>query len=163
MEAGAYVLERREHTIDTLVFGSECYRLRSVEKEILSERLVLLGEAPRVPRNQAAPSDVTKPQHQRDHTLETNASFTTRGTTRLEAGKVVSHCLGVDLGLPHLLEEDDVMDTLTVRKDLLALDEDIIGVEQLGVHRIGHGVEGASAGWELVHWRWVSINSYIVV
>ena len=39
----------------------------------------------------------------------------------------------VDLDLPHLLlEEDGVVDVLTTGRDLLASDEDIVGVGQLG-------------------------------
>ena len=112
-----------------------------------SEREVGLsaGETSWVLRNQAAPSDVTELQHQHEDTLETNASSTVGRTTPLETIKVVNHRLGIDLGLPHLLlEEDDVVDTLTAGKDLFASDEDIVGIGQLGVLRIGYSIEG---GW----------------
>ena len=76
-----YILEWWEFTIDELVPGSKGCELWSMEKKILSsnhsclsERLVLLGEAPWVPRNQAALLDITKLQHQHNHTLKTKAS-----------------------------------------------------------------------------------------
>ena len=136
MEVATYVLERRELVVDAFVFGSEGCRLRPVEKKVLSnnhgrlsERLVLLGEASWVPRNQASPSDTTQFQHQHDDALVTNASSTVGRTAPLETIKVVGHRLGDDLGLPHpLFEEDGVVDTLTAGKDLLASDEDIVGV-----------------------------------
>ena len=79
----------------------------------LSERLALLGEAPRVPRNQAGPSNVTEFQHQHHNTLETNTSSTVGRAAPLEAVEIVGHRLGVDLSLPHLLlKEDGVVDTL---------------------------------------------------
>ena len=120
----------------------------------LSERVVLLREAPWIPRNQTCPSDVTKLQHQHDNTLQTNASSTVGRTSPLETIKVVCHGLGVDLGLLHLLfKEDGVVDTLATGKNLLTADEDIVGVGQLGVLRIRHGVERASTSREFVYWK----------
>ena len=56
----------------------------------------------------------------------------------------------VDLDLPHpLLEEDGVVDVLTTGKDLLASDEDIVGVGQLRVLRIRHGVKGRALAGNL--------------
>ena len=158
IEVATYVLERRKLVVDAFVFGSEGRRLRPVEKKVLgsnhgrlSERLVLLGETSRVPRNQAAPSDVTGFQHQHDNALETDTS-TVRRTTPLETVEVVGHRLGINLGLPHLLfEEDGVVNMLSAGKDLFASDEDIVRVGQLGVFWIGHSVERASAGGELIY------------
>ena len=86
-----YILEWRELTIDELIPDSEGYGLWSVEKKILSgnhsclsERFVLLGEAPQVPRNQAGLSDIAKLQHQHDRMLETNASSTMWGQPHLK-------------------------------------------------------------------------------
>ena len=57
----------------------------------------------------------------------------------------------LELDLPHLfLEEEGVVDALTAGKNLLATDEDMLGVGQLGVFRIEHGVEGASVGGERI-------------
>ena len=57
--------------------------------------------------------------------------------------------LGLDLPHP-LLEEDGVVDVLTAEKNLLAIDEDMLGVGQLGVFRIEHGVGRTSVGGERV-------------
>ena len=86
-----YILEWQELTINELIPDSEGYGLWSMEKKILSgnrsclsKRFVLLGEAPRVPRNQAGLSDIAKLQHQHDHTLKTNASSTMWGQPHLK-------------------------------------------------------------------------------
>ena len=86
-----YILEWWELTIDELIPDCEGYGLWSVEKKILSgnhsclsERFVLLGEAPQVPRNQAGLSDIAKLQHQHDCMLETNASSTMWGQPHLK-------------------------------------------------------------------------------
>ena len=114
----------------------------------LSKRLVLLKETSQVPRNQAAPSDVTEFQYQHDNALKIDASSTVGRTTPLETVEVVGHCLRVNLSLPHLLlKEDGIVDMWTARKDL-ASDEDIVGVGQLGVLQTMHGVEGASTDGE---------------
>jgi len=159
-EEGTCVLKRWELAIDGLAAGSEGSGLRSVEKKVLSsdhgrlgERLVLLGETPWVPRDQAGPPDVTELQHQHDDTLEANASSTVGRATPFEAIEVVDHRLRVNLGLPHLLfEEDRIVDTLTPRKDLLTTNKDIVGVGQLRVLRIRHSIEGPGTGGELVYW-----------
>ena len=49
-------------------------KILSGNHSCLSERLVFLGEAPWVPRNQAALLEITKLQHQHDCMLETNTS-----------------------------------------------------------------------------------------
>ena len=86
-----YILEWQELTINELIPDSEGYGLWSMEKKILSsnhsclsKRLVLLGEAPQVPRNQAALSDIAKLQHQHNCMLETNASSTMWGHSHLK-------------------------------------------------------------------------------
>ena len=43
-----------------------------------------------------------------------------------------------------------VVDALRTRGDLLATDEDVVAVRPLGVDRVGHRVEGAQRGGELV-------------
>ena len=129
-----------------------------MEKEILGsdlsrrgQRLILLREAPRIPWNQASPSNVTEFQHQHDDTLETNTSSTVGRGAPLEAIEVVGHRLRVNISFPHLLlQKDGIVDTLAAGKNLLTTNEDIIGIGQERVFWIGHGVEGTSTGGEFV-------------
>lgn len=129
-----------------------------MEEEVLSrnqrclgKRPVLLRETPRVPGNQTSPPNITELQHQHDDAFKANASSTMRWAAPLKAIEVIGHRLRVDLGLPHLLfEEDSVVDTLAAGENLLATDEDVIRVGEKGVFRIGHGVERTSVGRELI-------------
>ena len=130
------VFERWEFTVDGLVAVSEGSRLGSMEEKVLSgdhgrlsKRLALLREAPRVPRDQAGPSNVAELQHQHDNTLEANTSPTVRRGAPLETVQIVCHRVGVDLGLPHLLlEEDSIVNALTTGKDLLTANENVVRV-----------------------------------
>ena len=110
-----------------------------------------IREAPRVPREQARIPQVAQLQEQHDESLEPDASARVRGHAPPEGVGVVLHLGGVDAGgFDALLDLLRRVETLAAGEDLLATQEDVEGVGQFRVLGIGHRVEGAHFGGELV-------------
>lgn len=122
-----------------------------------TQRTASLG----ITREHGGVADVGESEEEHHHTLQTDSAARMRvGSVREGLEVAVQRLEGDAAGLGSLREELGVVDSLGAGDDLLAANEDIVGVGELlamrregrgdGVLRVGHRVEGADGERELV-------------